>query len=162
MKSSGTVVCGHCTCMAGQGETCSHVGAVLYWLETRVRIREQTTCTSMENQWMVPTAMKDIPYLMLDEIDFTTAKKKMKCECTSPKLLPSTSYLKPPTEEELSDFFTEVAKEATCKPVILSLIAPHSSHFTQSSDHLPLPLQTIFNTQHLELDYMQLLELAEQ
>ena len=34
IKSSGSVVCGHCTCMAGQGDTYSHVGAVLYWLET--------------------------------------------------------------------------------------------------------------------------------
>ena len=61
--------------MAEQGETCSHVGAVLYWLETRVRITEQTTCTSMENRWIVPTAVKDIPYFMLDESDFTTAGK---------------------------------------------------------------------------------------
>ena len=41
IKSNGSVVCGHCTCMAGQGETCSHVGAVLYWVEAQVRIREQ-------------------------------------------------------------------------------------------------------------------------
>ena len=64
-----------------QGETCSHVGAILiYWLETRVRIREETTCTSKENTWMMPTAVKDIPFLMLKEIDFTytSAEKRMK------------------------------------------------------------------------------------
>ena len=65
MKSS---VCGHCTCMAGQGETCSHVGARLYWLETRVCIRVQTTCTSMKNRWIVPTAAKDNQYSMLDAL----------------------------------------------------------------------------------------------
>ena len=39
IKSSGSVVCGHCMCMAGQGKICSHVGAVLYWLWAHVRIR---------------------------------------------------------------------------------------------------------------------------
>ena len=87
IKSSGSVVCGHCTCMAGQGETCSHVGAVLYWVETRVRIREQTSCTSKENTWIMPMAVKDIPYLKLEQIDFVTAEKNMKlCEnATAPE-----------------------------------------------------------------------------
>ena len=96
IKSSGSVVCGHCTCMAGQGETCSHVGAVLYWVETRVRIREQTSCTSKENTWIMPMAVKDIPYLKLEQIDFVTAEKKMKlCEnATAPETSSSirTSY----------------------------------------------------------------------
>ena len=36
VQNSGTVVCGHCTCMADLAETCSHVGAVLYWVETAI------------------------------------------------------------------------------------------------------------------------------
>ena len=46
VQNNGTVVYGHCTCMAGLAETCSHVGAVLYWTETAVRIRDEATCTS--------------------------------------------------------------------------------------------------------------------
>ena len=53
--------------MAGQGETCSHVGAVLYWVETWVRIREQTSCESKENTWIMPMAVKNIPYLKLEQ-----------------------------------------------------------------------------------------------
>ena len=49
VKSNGSVNCGHCTCMAGQGETCSRVGAILYWVETQVRMRDHTSCTSKEN-----------------------------------------------------------------------------------------------------------------
>ena len=71
--------------MAGQGERCSHVGVFLYWLEAQVRIREDTPCTSQENT----TTVKDNPYLMLEDIDFTSAEKKMKCmqrgvNCNSP------------------------------------------------------------------------------
>ena len=63
VRSNDFVVSGHCTCMAGQGETCSHVGALLYWMEARVRIRESTPCTSRENKWLMPSAVKDIPYI---------------------------------------------------------------------------------------------------
>ena len=38
IKSSGSVVYGHCTCKAGQGETWSDVKAVLSWLKTNARI----------------------------------------------------------------------------------------------------------------------------
>lgn len=36
LRINGTVECGHCTCMVGLAETCSHVAAILYWLETAV------------------------------------------------------------------------------------------------------------------------------
>lgn len=32
-KKEGTVVCAHCTCMAGLGEACSHIAAPLFTLE---------------------------------------------------------------------------------------------------------------------------------
>ena len=77
--SNGTVLVAHCTCMAGLAETCSHVGAVLHWVETAVRIRDDTPCTSKENKWLMPTPVKDIPYLELRNIDFTTPKRQSTC-----------------------------------------------------------------------------------
>ena len=32
-EKSGTIICAHCTCMAGLGEACSHISAVLLVLE---------------------------------------------------------------------------------------------------------------------------------
>ena len=51
VKNSGTVVSGHCTCMAGLGEACSHIGALLYWIEYTVRKRDEESCTSKANKW---------------------------------------------------------------------------------------------------------------
>ena len=48
--SSGAVLVGHCTCMAGLAETCSHVGAILHWVEAAVRIQKYVPCTSKENE----------------------------------------------------------------------------------------------------------------
>ena len=110
LKLNGSVICGHCTCMAGQGETCSHVGAILYWLETRVRVREQTACTSQENTWMAPTAMKDAPYLRLNEIDFTTAEKKMKGHKDKLSFHHTESAIAPPTDDEMSHFLLDIQR----------------------------------------------------
>ena len=34
-KTEGTIICGHCTCMAGLGEACSHIAALLFTLEKK-------------------------------------------------------------------------------------------------------------------------------
>ena len=57
--------------MAGLAETCSHIGAVLHWVEAAVRMRNETSCTSKENKWMIPTPVKQIPPRRLGEIDFS-------------------------------------------------------------------------------------------
>ena len=73
------------TCMAGQGECWSSF------------ILEQTSCISKENTWIMQMAVKDIPYLKLEQIHFNTAEKKMKlCEnATAPDT--SSSHFVPPT-----------------------------------------------------------------
>ena len=94
---------------------------------------------------------------MLKEIDFTytSAEKRMKYsekECEIPL---SQSQVKPPNDEEWSSFFKEIAKETEKKPAILFIIPPHNEQFAQSSDHLTLPLQTIFDPKNLEFGYSQ-------
>ena len=63
VKSSGSVVCGHCTCKAGQGETCSNVNAVLSWSKKNAPVIDQTPCTSKENAWIELTALQGYPLL---------------------------------------------------------------------------------------------------
>ena len=72
--SNGNVLVAHCTCMARLAETYSHVGATLHWVETAVRIQDDTPFTSKENKWLMPTPVKDILYLELRDIDFATPK----------------------------------------------------------------------------------------
>ena len=37
MKQNGTVVGAQCSCVAGQGEACSHVAALMFYLEDKMR-----------------------------------------------------------------------------------------------------------------------------
>ena len=112
VRSSGAVACGHCTCMAGLSEMCSHVGALLFWLEFIVRKREEKSCTSGPNQWLEPKSIKQVPYLELINIDFTSAKSKYnKCTQNSvekvyveeePELTTVIECASEPTESQLS------------------------------------------------------------
>ena len=64
--------------MAGLGETCSHIGALLYWIEYAIQKRDEGSCTSRANKWTEPRTTKQVPYLQLDAIDFTSSEKRMK------------------------------------------------------------------------------------
>ncbi|KAL1474460.1 hypothetical protein MTO96_037954, partial [Rhipicephalus appendiculatus] len=80
-KQSGTVVTGHCTCMAGTGETCSHVGACLFAIETGARLNQSTTCTQKENAWL-PAYVEKVKYKRLKDIDFSSSKEKKRLQKT--------------------------------------------------------------------------------
>ncbi len=104
--SNGTVLVAHCTCMAGLAETCSHVGAVLHWAETAVRIRDDTPCTSKENKWLMPTPVKDILYLELRNIDFATPKRQSTCTTNTSTNAPKNNraMISSPSDTEKQDF----------------------------------------------------------
>ena len=70
----GIVECGHCQCMAGLHEVCSHVGAILFYIEA---VRCSKTCTDVSCQWAVPSSINSIPYAKIADIDFTTAKSRL-------------------------------------------------------------------------------------
>ena len=41
-EEGGTIICAHCTCMAGLGEACSHIAALLFVLEANTKMRKNT------------------------------------------------------------------------------------------------------------------------
>jgi len=46
-KSDWEVMAVHCTCMAGCGEVCSHIAAVLFAAEANTLVKQQFSCTSL-------------------------------------------------------------------------------------------------------------------
>ena len=89
IKRNGAVIVAHCTCMA---ETCSHIGAVLYWVEAAVHVNMSATCTSKENTWLMPTPTENIPFLKLSQINFSTPKN-----CQKEKISSHNKVVQPPT-----------------------------------------------------------------
>ena len=61
--------------MAGLGETCTHIAAILFYLEAAYRVQEIKTCTQGECEWNVPF-LKLVQYLPTKQIDYTSARGK--------------------------------------------------------------------------------------
>lgn len=156
VTKSGRVEHGHCTCMAGLAESCSHVAALLYWLETAVRINADTTCTSKPNSWIAPSSMptpcQHVPYVTLEELE-NIAPSRMKHK--SEPVIAALNH-PAPTQQELDDFYKNL-KEVKSKPAILGLVPGYDDSFVQSSEHLPQALQELYNPRSSDLNYTQLL-----
>ena len=54
VQYDGTVICAHCNCMAGAGEACSHVAALLYAVMAKANLTKETACTSVKCSCLQP------------------------------------------------------------------------------------------------------------
>ena len=60
VKDTGEVICGHCSCMAGVGEACVHVGSVLFVAIANTKTKQhmytktkqQMSSTSLPCAWL--------------------------------------------------------------------------------------------------------------
>jgi len=76
-KSNGEVMAADCTCMAGIGEACSHIVAVLFAAETNTQMKQQQSCTLLPCTWL-PPSFRSVEYLPVSDINFRTPKQKKK------------------------------------------------------------------------------------
>ena len=75
VEKKGLVICGLCNCMAGLGEACSHVAALLFLLDSNTHQKKNLSCTSQPCYWLPPT-LKNVPFAKICDIDFTSPKRK--------------------------------------------------------------------------------------
>ncbi|XP_061580349.1 uncharacterized protein LOC133446350 isoform X2 [Cololabis saira] len=73
-EKSGRILGAHCTCVAGLGEVCTHVAALLFLIEEIINLRDSKTVTQEKAYWMLPTALSKVEYKECENIDFTAAK----------------------------------------------------------------------------------------
>ena len=75
IKQTGEVMCAHCTCMAGIGEACSHIAALLFTAEANTQAKQQFASTSLPCSW-IPPSYRSVDFSEMSNIDFTTPNKK--------------------------------------------------------------------------------------
>ena len=76
-KNDGEVMCAHCSCMAGLGEACSHIAALLFAAQTNTELKGQFACTSLPCSWL-PSSFRTVPFAEIAKIDFSSASQKRK------------------------------------------------------------------------------------
>lgn len=148
--------------MAGLGEACTHIGAVLFYLEASTKVSNGITCTQQKCKWVLPSYQREIPYLPVKDIDFTSAKGKQKMnEVNTSQDQVSTSgstNVEAQDQSALDNFFKELSKCGT-KPAILSIVDPYSDNYVPKvvQPSFPKPLQQLFDEKYLKYSYTELL-----
>ncbi|XP_068743560.1 uncharacterized protein [Montipora capricornis] len=162
-QKDGNVCMAHCNCMAGLCEACSHVGALLFAVEAGVRIRNSVTCTQDRNPWILPSYVKNIPYIPVCDMDLSSAKKRYSTLGEQGYATPEVNRADIPetSAEERANFCGNISR-CGIKPAILSLISPYNAAFMPNeAEALPKPLTVIYNEEHLNYSFQELVEKAE-
>ena len=61
--------------MAGLGEVCSHISALLFAVDANTHMQSTLSCTSMLRSWLPPSTAS-VEYVPLTDIDFTSPQQK--------------------------------------------------------------------------------------
>ncbi|CAN7999207.1 unnamed protein product [Ixodes pacificus] len=131
VKKEGTVLSAHCTCMAGLGEACSHVAALLFRVEVDVKFGiHDPSSTSVECRWI--TASSTAQASRVASIDFIKPSKRRRINTIStPKEVSSHPEA---TAEQLKDFLKAVKKLAPDTLVLRSLTDSEDTDTAASGD----------------------------
>ncbi|XP_038062887.1 uncharacterized protein LOC119733373 [Patiria miniata] len=162
--ADGIVLYGHCTCKAGLGEVCSHIAALLFYIDETVfhntnATTNQECCTSRLCQWIVPKQLDKLELKMVKDMDFSNPKSRhsqLKERCATPR-----KEVKQPTEEEQSQFFRSIAacnqtSKVKCKPAILSLQDEFAEEYMPKTDSLPQNLLQLRQSDKLQTSLVSL------
>ncbi|CAN8024013.1 unnamed protein product [Ixodes persulcatus] len=131
VKKEGTVLSAHCTCMAGLGEACSHVPALLFRVEVDVKFGiHDPSSTSVECRWI--TASSTAQASRVASIDFIKPSKRRRINTISaPKEVSSHPEA---TAEQLKDFLKAVKRLAPDTLVLRSLTDSEDTDTAASGD----------------------------
>ena len=154
-EKNGKVLAGPCYCMAGLGESCTHVAALLFAIEAAVRIREIKSVTAEKAYWMLPSSLDKVKYSPVSEIDFDSPQSKKQCLDKQIKVdgkVPvkhtnrQIAAVPAPSENEITNFYSMISQSNT-KPAVLSLVAPFSDRYIPAcfSEKFPKLMTEYYN-----------------
>ena len=126
------IISAHCNCMAGLGESCSHIASGLFFIDAYVQRVNSRTVTDIKSYWVEPSK-KHLDLMKGQEISSTSFTNphsgKWTVEGTNTKNNEDVDFrvsrYLPPTSNDLNDFFQALTLSNT-KPAILSIVEPYS------------------------------------
>lgn len=148
-EKSGKVLSADGDCMAGLGESCSHVASLLWAIEAGYKRRDSVTVTEKTAYWVLPLAVKSVPCAWVKDIQLSK---------TPSQLLQQSNHLVYSLHRVNLLTFS-----LTSKPALLSLIPAHSDSYVPKflNPELPTVLSNLFDKNLSEADYPTLLKRAE-
>ncbi|XP_054720573.1 uncharacterized protein LOC129230197 [Uloborus diversus] len=109
----GVIQSAHCTCMAGLGESCTHIAALMFFVQYTVLKREEKSVTSIEQYWGKPK--KSVDFAQVKDIDFSTPS-------TSKESAPKEGSSVPEMEDVEFFKFCGQLRDAGCNSALLKVV----------------------------------------
>ncbi|XP_067941880.1 uncharacterized protein [Watersipora subatra] len=147
VNSKGGIRSGHCTCMAGLGEACTHIATLMFAAETWTKIRQEASVTDVPEYWMLPSSTQlQHPHKQIRDINFQSASKKRKTSKVSTSS-PYISNFPSPTKQEMQSAYQRLHRNGK-RAAVLTIAEGYADYFqpkTVTGDW-PIDLKTIHNT----------------
>ncbi|KAG0417004.1 hypothetical protein HPB47_005960 [Ixodes persulcatus] len=136
-KPDGEVLLAHCTCMAGLGEACSHIGSILFYLEAVIKRREELTCTDKENAWL-PPQLQTLEGQPVPKIDFASSRTKMRRlgQGTEPPQQAKEATVPTTSPNEFRSFLA-ACHQGGSRPALLFLVEPYAENYIPVATKFP-------------------------
>eukprot|EP00117_Sycon_ciliatum_P019190 scpid45373/ scgid17476/ PHD finger protein ING1; Protein INHIBITOR OF GROWTH 1 len=158
-QNDGSVICAHCTCMAGLGESCSHVAALLFSLYSRTQLIQNTGSTSLPCQWSTPS-MKEVEYARIRDINFTAPDTKQHGSKRRRSEEKVPADIKQPSSAELGELYGNLCQAG--KPSLLSLVPGFCDRYVPSKpEGYPPILDLLYEPDMLDASFGDLLVRCE-
>ena len=165
-EKEGRILAAHCDCMAGLGETCTHVASLLFAVEATVKIRDSKTVTEEKAYWLLPAGITGVTYREVSDIDFTSAKTKKKIfdlSLSSPNATPVRAHnvkgarVPLATQSDMDAFCINLHSTGK-RAALLSCLPSFSDEYMPSSLNVrfPTPLTELVDEACYDLNYAQL------
>ena len=171
---NGEIKSAHCTCMAGLAESCTHIAAILFWIDTKVIMLKSKTVTDEKSYWLVPTNMTHLEPQEAFKIDFSSSKsKKVRIDNaineTSEPYSSNSSVnnkvkfpSKPPSDKELK-YFYEQLNSCEKKSCILRVVPKYCEQFKPqvTDSKIPSLFSSFYTEENETVTYDQIILKSE-
>ena len=133
-------------------EPCSHVGALLFAIEAGVRMRESVTRTEEKCRWVMPSYVRETPYIPVCEMDLSSAKKRYSSlgeQGSATPDLRERANVQASTAEEQVNFFESISL-CGIKPPILFIVSHYNATFVRAENKTIIkPSTELFSGENL-------------
>lgn len=151
VNKDGSICTAHCTCMAGNSEVCSHVGAVLFAAEYANAKKEAMSCTDVGALWPMPSTSQKVPIVPLHEMKWEKASGQYSLEIDD--------KTPPLSENEINDMLIQISELQHSCP-LMRIVEPFATQIEEGRAKELYSVFSIFDQNNMSKSYSELMSMA--